>query len=242
MNRTQLKKLSKSQLKGHWKVPVLLTLMYAIIVLAISLSENYLNSGLSVFLILIVSLAIDTFALVGFPNFYLKFINNNEDIKYADFLVNKNILLKSLGYGIFMALIGAVCGVIIGLTSVSMITYNMFGYVTFSASVLPFILFMLALCIILIIFSLAISQTTYLLVDKEDIKLFEAIGLSIKMMKGYKWEFFVLYLSFIGWAMLAILTFGIAYIWLYPYIALTCANFYKQLDANYHKVENISEY
>lgn len=242
MNRAQLKKLSKSQLKGHWKVPVLLTLLYGVIVLAISLSQNYLNSGVSAFLVLLLSLAIEVWAMVGFPNFYLKFIDNNDDTKYVDFLVKRGILLKALGYVVLMTLVGAVVGAIIGFSSASMIYYSIFGYGTFSGSVLPFLLVILVLGIILTIFSLSISQTAYLLVDKEDINLFQAIGLSMKMMKGYKWEFFVLYLSFIGWAILCILTLGIGFLWLIPYVTLTFANFYKQLDEKYSKSENISQY
>ena len=59
------------------------------------------------------------------------------------------------------------------------------------------------------------------------------MGLSIKMMKGNKWKFFVIELSFIGWAILSALTFGIGFLWLIPYISLTQANFYRDLSFNY---------
>lgn len=242
MNRAQLKKLSKSQLNGHWKVPVLLNLLYGVIVIAISLSQNYANSRVSAFIVLLLSLAVEVWAIVGFPNFYLKFIDSNDEAKYADFLVKKDILLKALGYVVLMTLVGVVVGAITGFMSVAMISYSIFGYGTFSGSVLPFILVVLVLGVILTIFSISISQSAYLLVDKDDINLFEAIGLSMKMMKGHKWEYFILYLSFIGWAILAILTLGIGFLWLTPYITLTFANFYKQLDKEYSKNEEMSQH
>lgn len=90
---------------------------------------------------------------------------------------------------------------------------------------------MLVICAVVIVFSISIAMTAYIL-DKGT-KVFEAIGLSMRMMKSHKWKFFVLYLSFIGWAILCLLTLGIGYLWLAPYISLTFANFYKELDKNY---------
>ena len=223
MDRSELKKLSKSQLKGHWKVPVLLTLIYGAIVFAISITQNCLYSGKASFLFLLVTLAIEVWAVVGFPNFYLKFIQNSDEVKFKDFFVSKSILLKSLGYVLFMSLIGALIGVIIGFSIVFSITG--------STWVLGLVI--LALVAITIVFSLSIAMTAYILVDKSGTKVFEAIRLSMKMMKGYKWEFLVLYLSFIGWALLCIITLGIGYLWLAPYMTLTFANFYKELDKKY---------
>ena len=56
-----------------------------------------------------------------------------------------------------------------------------------------------------------------------------AITLSRQLMDGHKWELFVLNLSFIGWYLLSVLTFGIGYIWLVPYEQTTKANFYRRL-------------
>lgn len=49
----------------------------------------------------------------------------------------------------------------------------------------------------------------------------ECITESRQLMDGHKWELFVLQLSFIGWHLLAWITFGIAYIWIAPYIVQT---------------------
>ncbi|EHI74321.1 hypothetical protein STRCR_0165 [Streptococcus criceti HS-6] len=59
----------------------------------------------------------------------------------------------------------------------------------------------------------------------------EAITRSKHLMKGHKWELFVLDLSFLGWWFLATLTLGIGYLWLYPYILTTRAEFYRGLIA-----------
>ena len=48
-------------------------------------------------------------------------------------------------------------------------------------------------------------------------------------MKGNKGNCFVLTLSFIGWAILAALTFGIGMLWLMPYIQVSMVCFYEHI-------------
>jgi uncharacterized membrane protein len=50
-------------------------------------------------------------------------------------------------------------------------------------------------------------------------------------MKGHKAKLFWLNLSFIGWIILAILTFGIGLLLLLPYFNTTLAYFYEDLKA-----------
>ena len=53
------------------------------------------------------------------------------------------------------------------------------------------------------------------------------------MMIGHKWELFVLLFSFFWWYLLCFITFGIAVIYVAPYINTTIVNFYEKL-----KLEN----
>lgn len=73
------------------------------------------------------------------------------------------------------------------------------------------------------------SQTMYILAENPTMGARDAINKSKEMMEGHKMEYFVMILSFFGWAILGIFTFGILYIWLTPYISATMANFYKSL-------------
>ena len=51
------------------------------------------------------------------------------------------------------------------------------------------------------------------------------------MMKGHKFDLFYLYLSFIGWFILSILTCGVGFIWLIPYVQMSVAAFYEDLKS-----------
>lgn len=80
-----------------------------------------------------------------------------------------------------------------------------------------------------IIAAIAYTLVYFIKLDNENLKTLEVIKESKKLMQGHKWEYFVLNLSFIGWILLGILTAGILYFWLIPYISVTQANFYNYL-------------
>jgi uncharacterized membrane protein len=86
------------------------------------------------------------------------------------------------------------------------------------------------------------SQVEYIIADKTDIGPIEAIKKSIYIIRGHIGEYIVLTLSLIGWIILVGITFGIALIWVGPYIQLTYANFYEHIKKdklnNYKEVKN----
>ena len=72
----------------------------------------------------------------------------------------------------------------------------------------------------------------YNLVENPDLGILEAINLSKAQTYGYKWQLFVLDLSFLGWWILSGFTMGLLCIWLYPYYHLTDIAFYDTICAN----------
>jgi uncharacterized membrane protein len=73
------------------------------------------------------------------------------------------------------------------------------------------------------------AMTPYILLDKPELSANEAITDSRMMMRGHKMELFLLDLSFIGWILLSILTFGILFIYVVPYMQAARAEFYRTL-------------
>jgi uncharacterized membrane protein len=80
-----------------------------------------------------------------------------------------------------------------------------------------------------IIKAFAYSMSFYILADNKSLKPGEALKMSEKMMDGNKWKFFTLQLRFIGWSLLCILTLGIGFLWLIPYIEISKAKFYDDI-------------
>lgn len=91
------------------------------------------------------------------------------------------------------------------------------------------ILWALLLIIPGIIKAYAYAMTPYIMKDQPELSAVDCIDRSMSMMNGYKWKLFLLDLSFIGWALLCILTLGIGMLWLNPYVYCSRAQFYEEL-------------
>lgn len=73
------------------------------------------------------------------------------------------------------------------------------------------------------------AMTYFILKDEPELSMNAAIEKSMAMMSGHKAKLFGLDLSFIGWAILALITCGIGFFWLYPYVYTSRAAFYEDL-------------
>ncbi|MCK8624570.1 DUF975 family protein [Apilactobacillus xinyiensis] len=120
--------------------------------------------------------------------------------------------------------------------SVTIINNSKYFWGTIFIGILSYILTVLWTILLIIpgiIKSLAYSQAIYIYRDAADkgehLSYMDAITKSRQLMDGHKWEFFVLQLSFIGWHLLVIVTFGLAALYVTPYYNLTMANFYDSL-------------
>ena len=82
-----------------------------------------------------------------------------------------------------------------------------------------------------IVKSFSYSMASYIYAENKELGALECIRRSKKIMHGHKMDLFVLYLSFIGWGILCMVTFGIASIYVVPYIQATVVNFYKSISA-----------
>lgn len=110
------------------------------------------------------------------------------------------------------------------------------GFHYFATALFAFILmavFVLLWTLLLIvpgiIAAFSYSMTFFIMADDHTLGAREAIKKSKLMMQGNKMRFFLLTLTFIGWYLLAMLTLGIGFLWLVPYVQVTLAKFYDEL-------------
>lgn len=74
------------------------------------------------------------------------------------------------------------------------------------------------------------SQVPYILAENPDLTGREAITLSRRMMRGHKWELFLLDCSFIGWSILGACTFGLSEVFYsLPYQSASFCEYYVRL-------------
>lgn len=92
-----------------------------------------------------------------------------------------------------------------------------------------------------IIKAFSYALTPYIIMDEPELTAKQAIARSCEIMQGRRWKLFCLYLSFIGWGILSLLTFGIGFLWLVPYMNASIAAFYEDARAEYEASKTIEQ-
>lgn len=80
-----------------------------------------------------------------------------------------------------------------------------------------------------IVLSLRYSMTFFAIADDPSCGPVEAIRRSVRLICGHKAKLFFFGWRFVGWALLCMLTCGIGFLWLAPYMAVSTAAFYDDL-------------
>jgi len=80
-----------------------------------------------------------------------------------------------------------------------------------------------------IVKSYAWSMVYFVKNDHPELGWRECMKESARMMKGHKWQLFVLDLSFIGWYIVGSLCLGVGTLWVTPYAFAAKAEFYEDL-------------
>ena len=91
-------------------------------------------------------------------------------------------------------------------------------------------LFMLLLIVPGIIVAFNYAMVNYVLAENPRFTASEALAESKRIMKGHRFKFFCLNLSFLGWSFLSVLTLGVGFIWLVPYVEASHAAFYREIN------------
>ncbi len=91
------------------------------------------------------------------------------------------------------------------------------------------ILWSLLLIVPGIIAAYSYSMVYFILAEHPEMGAMDAIRESKRIMKGHKFELFVLQLSFIWWYLLILVTFGLAALYVAPYTEMAKANFYNKI-------------
>jgi uncharacterized membrane protein len=82
-----------------------------------------------------------------------------------------------------------------------------------------------------IIVAFALSQTFFILAENPSMDSYSAVVKSKDMMKGYKWQYFKISLRLMLLFFLCLFTFGIGFLWWWPYQNVVLAKFYEEVKA-----------
>ena len=218
--RKKYKNFAKKQLSGRWGVPILVTLFVFVVSSIFSIPDilQLSRSG------------------------YFAAIWNNDSLAALDALnsAKSTSFITSIVSMIISAILEvATIGVYIKMSrSPEPVAFSDFieGFNNWARATLGALwqylwVFLWTLLFIIpgIIKTIAYSQMYYIIAEYKDVSVTKAMRISIEITKGHKWDLFVMYLSFLGWAILAAFTLGILNFWLIPYMNMTYINAYHAL-------------
>ncbi len=229
MTRAELKQQAKDTLRGRWGTAIGMILLYQIVTVVITMVAGAIPLVGS-----IAAFVISVPLSFGFIGQLIKF-SRQEQVGFFDyFKIGFDNFGKSwsiVGYTLLKLLVLIIAyfvctiGMVVGIVS---------AIANESAELLIISIVILAIAFIVIYILLIMKSylfvlTEYIGNDNLEMSGKEVVEKSAELMKGHRWEFFVLELSFIGWAILAMLTCGIGYLWLEPYMEITAIKFYENL-------------
>lgn len=200
-DRIKIKSMAKRLLEENYLkaiMPILATLMWIAIFVVAFIVFGFLPAVLSV----ILDIALVVFAIFVFTNLNLKTINNYLDLIRGGKGIRFVEYLKfwSSGRCIFVAWYSGLVSYCMSLAGVFLFGYIMQLFV----------------------------MTGHCIVDNPKAKARKIIDSSIELTKNNVIDLLMLSVTFIGWTLLQIITFGLASFWVTPYKGLVLAMYYEK--------------
>ncbi|MCR4736061.1 MAG: DUF975 family protein [Treponema sp.] len=222
-DRQKYKQFAKIQLKDRMGIPVLTTFITLAIILActipISLSSsnsidyNSLNTA-------------DIEELIGsLSTIYANLLR-------SDFLTTLVALIETV------LIYGSINMYLKMSKSPEPVSFNDFtdGLAEFGRAILAYLWQLLWLTLWTMLFiipgiikSYEYKMTYYLACEYKNISVIDALNISKKITRGHKFDLFILDLSFIGWNLLGMISCGVGFLWIIPYIKMTEINAYHAI-------------
>lgn len=232
----QLKDAARGALLGHYGILIAATIVTEIILTILQIPfSRMLKTGqiyhapsrlilgyAGMIIVLLVSILINA----GLSYIHLQ-ISRKQTVHFSDLLYGcKNRPDRYIGSGLLFILITFIC-IMPGMICTLIASFQ--DLTQMMPLMIIGIILMAAGCIVYLIIMLCLSQTIYLMIDNDNIRVLDAMSTSMHYMKGNKWRLFKLYLSFIGWMLLGLLTLGIGYLWIQPYFSQSITQFYLDI-------------
>jgi len=149
---------------------------------------------------------------------------------WAMFLVMAFLLLWFLAFAAPAAIMLLIGGLILqgGWFMGSVFLANLAGTLSALFSSIGVALILAAIGVF-VVKALSYSMTIFILADNPNLTGMQALKESIRIMDGNKSKLFGLELSFTVWLLISIVTFGLALVFVLPYMMMTLVNFYKDI-------------
>lgn len=231
MTASEIRQEARKSLTEKWGKAALATLVFFVIDYVISFVLN-LVPAIGAIASTIISVPLS----FGFIVVVMAKLKRGEEISYIEFFKNgfdKFAKVWQVTLWIFVKMLAPIVVAIVGaVIMTSGVTMSVAESSTGSVLTILGVVVYLVGIIWAIPRAYSYKLALYIINDNPDMLAKETVEKSAEIMNGHRWEFFWLQLTFIGWAFLACLTFGIGMLWLIPYIQVSTVAFYDNLIGN----------
>lgn len=175
---------------------------------------------------------------------YIKLSQSPDKVSFSDYLQNFNYWGRGILVGLWKFLwliiwsliilpITFICAfIIVMFETPKIMAGGDINEILIAPTLILTVLILILLTIIRIVKGLSYSMAELIAAEHEKCTITQALNISKKITKGHKKELFLMYLSFILWYLLCIITLNIASLWVSPYISMTKVNAYHSLLKN----------
>lgn len=247
MNSSDFRSEARKKLQGKWGKAVGIILVYMLVFFAIAFIESLFPDSMEGILSTI-STIIEVPLSFGLIISLMKLYNDEEIKVYEFFTLGFSNFAKSwkISLQIFVKMLVPVILEIVSFVLLFSASIGVYWAVLnySSSSTVGFgILFIIGFILLIVSMIWAITKSYYyqlaylVAIDDPDLTAKEAVENSKQLMTGKRGKLFGLQLSFIGWAILAALSFGIGFLWLIPYMQFSIIAFYKSASGNTSDIE-----
>ena len=175
---------------------------------------------------------------------YIRLSQSPDKVSFSDYLQNFNYWGRGILVGLWKLLwliiwsliilpITFICAfIIVMFETPKIMAGGDINEILIAPTLILTVIILVLLTIIRIVKGLSYSMAELIAAEHEKCTITQALNISKKITKGHKKELFLMYLSFILWYLLCIITLNIASLWVSPYIAMTKVNAYHALLKN----------
>lgn len=175
---------------------------------------------------------------------YIRLSQSPDKVSFSDYLQNFNYWGRGILVGLWKFLwliiwsliilpITFICAfIIVMFETPKIMAGGDINEILIAPTLILTVIILVLLTIIRIVKGLSYSMAELIAAEHEKCTITQALNISKKITKGHKKELFLMYLSFILWYLLCIITLNIASLWVSPYISMTKVNAYHALLKN----------
>lgn len=225
----KIKEKALKKLEGNYITPILAILIFELIIGAsIGISYFIYNKDMSSFFELIII----GLLYMGLLEITIK-IARGKKAKLSDLFNRTDLFWKTTAITIIISTFTLLCIVLEFISFKSLKTFTVYqtdmSPLISGVMLLVGVLLCAAIATFYIVLMISFSQSYYILYDNEDMKVLDILNRSMDLMEIHRLDYIIYMLSFAGWVILGIMTFGLLLFWVAPYMMVSNVLFYDEV-------------